>query len=640
MFPQLTGVSGPAEALRVSLESDETTIGRHPTNSVSIRDGSVSRHHCLIRRREDGYYLSDLESSNGTSLNGELIATERLLANGDLISFGDATVCFVVADPNAPAKPSQVLELDQTLQQTSMAIGRQEALRISSTLFSPSKKSEDRTSKSLQALLGIGKLLASLQRVEQVQAQLFHLLSEVIPAEAGALLLVGYGSTEATLAYGWNRDGEPARELRISRTITDRVLKQETAVLSLGAREPDASASVVARQVTSVLCVPLIARDQTQGAIYLETTHPLRRFDEEHLKLLTAISGYSAIALDHSRRMEALERENARLRSYATIKHSMVGASPAMSRVYERIRKLSQSDATVLIIGESGTGKELVARALHMNSARGAEPFEAINCALLRETLLENELFGHEKGSFTGAAVQKKGKLEVADGGTVFLDEIGELTEGPQSMLLRVLQEREFTRVGGTKAIRVNIRLLAATNRDLENAVKEKEFREDLFYRLNVICLRLPALRERREDIPDLARHFLESSVQRNKRLVAGVAPKTIAALLEYSWPGNVRELENAIEHAVVFGSADEILPEDLPEHIVSGSHSKSTYVGAYHQAVRAARQQIVLDSLKAANYNYGAAAKALGIHVANLHRLIRELDLKRRLPRSFEAGT
>jgi transcriptional regulator with PAS, ATPase and Fis domain len=264
---------------------------------------------------------------------------------------------------------------------------------------------------------------------------------------------------------------------------------------------------------------------------------------------------------------------------------------------------------------------------------------EAINCALLRETLLESELFGHEKGSFTGAAVQKKGKLEVADGGTVFLDEIGELTEGPQSMLLRVLQEREFTRVGGTRAIRVNIRLIAATNRDLENAVQEKEFREDLFYRLNVICLRLPALRERREDIPDLARHFLESSVQRNKRLVAGVAPKTMAALLEYSWPGNVRELENAIEHAVVFGSADEILPEDLPEHIVSGRHSKSAYVGAYHQAVRAARQQIVLDSLKSANYNYRAAAKALGIHVANLHRLIRELDLKRRLPRSFEAG-
>jgi transcriptional regulator with PAS, ATPase and Fis domain len=270
-----------------------------------------------------------------------------------------------------------------------------------------------------------------------------------------------------------------------------------------------------------------------------------------------------------------------------------------------------------------------VARAIHTNSARVAHPFEAVNCALLRQELLESELFGHEKGSFTGAVAQKKGKLEVADGGTVFLDEVGELGEAPQSMLLRVLQEREFTRVGGTHPITVDVRLIAATNRDLEKAAAEKTFREDLYYRLNVICLRLPPLRERRNDIPELAHHFLEASVRRNKRAVSGIAPKAMAALMKYPFPGNVRELQNAIEYAVVFGATDEIVLEDLPEKIVSGSDVGSSYTGAYHQALRRAREQIVLGALKRANFDYGAAAKELQLHVTNLHRLIRELDLK-----------
>ena len=228
-----------------------------------------------------------------------------------------------------------------------------------------------------------------------------------------------------------------------------------------------------------------------------------------------------------------------------------------MRSLYRQIGRVAPSDSTVLITGESGTGKELVARAIHSNSPRAERPFVAINCAAITETLLESELFGHERGAFTGAIAQKKGRLETADGGTVLLDEIGELSPALQAKLLRVLQEREFERVGGTRSIAVDFRLVAATNRDLEQAIAAGTFRRDLYYRLNVVSLAVPPLRERPEDIPLLANHFARRHAANMKRRVTGVSPEALACLMAYDWPGNVRELENAIERAVVLGSTD-----------------------------------------------------------------------------------
>jgi Nif-specific regulatory protein len=388
--------------------------------------------------------------------------------------------------------------------------------------------------------------------------------------------------------------------------------------------------SVVARQIRSVLAVPLEVFERILGVIYLDASDPAVRFDENDLQLLTAIGSIAASALDNARRMEWLEEENRRLQSEMNVEHNMVGESPRMREVYQFINRVASKDSTVLIFGESGTGKELVARAIHRNSGRANNPCVAINCAALAESLLESELFGHEKGSFTGAIAQKKGKLEIAEGGTVFLDEIGELAPQLQAKLLRVLQEREFERVGGTRTIKLDVRLIAATNRDLEDEVKKGRFREDLFYRLNVVSLRMPGLRERREDISLLVSYFAAKYAKRANRNILGISPQARAFLLNYDWPGNVRELENAIERAVVLGSSDLILPEDLPEVILEKAEpAGSAIVNAFHDAVRDAKKHIIITAVEQTGGNYTEAAKLLGLHPNYLHRLIRNLDLK-----------
>jgi len=318
------------------------------------------------------------------------------------------------------------------------------------------------------------------------------------------------------------------------------------------------------------------------------------------------------------------------------IEHNMVGEGAAMERVYHFISKVAPTDSTVLISGESGTGKELAARAIHRNSKRMEKPFMAVNCAALNESLLESELFGHEKGAFTGAVTQKKGRLEVADHGTVFLDEIAELSPALQVKLLRVLQEREFERVGGTTSIKVDIRLIAATNKNLEEAIEAGEFRQDLFYRLNVVSFEMPALRDRREDIPLLATYFADKySVKCNRRLT-GISAEARTCLSAYDWPGNVRELENAIERAVVLGTTDRILPEDLPEAVLETDHASDTSTTLkYHEAVTQTKRQIILDAMTQAKGNYTEAAKLLGVHPNYLHRLITNLNLRDELKKS-----
>jgi Nif-specific regulatory protein len=335
------------------------------------------------------------------------------------------------------------------------------------------------------------------------------------------------------------------------------------------------------------------------------------------------------LALENARRLEWLETENVRLQEASDIEHDMVGVSPRMREVYQFVSKVAPSDSTVLIRGESGTGKELVARAIHRNSPRVGMPFLAINCAALTETLLESELFGHEKGAFTGAFAQKRGKLELADRGTVFLDEVGEMPPACQAKLLRLIQEREFERVGGTRQIRTDIRLIAATNRDLEAALERGTFRKDLYYRLNVVSLTMPPLRDRREDIPLLASHFVAKHGKRARRRVTGIAMEALACLKAHDWPGNVRDLENAIERAVVLGSTDLILAEDLPETVVESAPQGADAIGGYHEAIHDEKTRVILAALEKAEGSFTEAAKLLGIHANYLHRLVRNLDLR-----------
>jgi two-component system response regulator HydG len=345
------------------------------------------------------------------------------------------------------------------------------------------------------------------------------------------------------------------------------------------------------------------------------------------------LSGFVGIAIEKARQVEPVDRTERVATPKSGIKHTIVGDSARMLELYQRIARIAPTEATVLIRGETGTGKEIVAQAIHQNSFRAERPFEAINCALLKDNLLESELFGHEKGAFTGAATQKKGKFEVANGGTLFLDEVGEMPESTQSMLLRVLQERSFQRLGGTRLIQADIRVIAATNKDLEAAIHSGTFRADLYYRLNVVSLMLPPLRERRGDIPVLGSFFLRRYSEKNKRLVRAISPEAIACLQSHDWPGNVRELENAIEYAVVFGSTDQVLPEDLPDQIMATTDVAGAAHPQYRDAVKEAKKQIVLNALRESNNNFIEAAQLLNIHVNNLHRLIRELNLKSRAP-------
>jgi Nif-specific regulatory protein len=380
------------------------------------------------------------------------------------------------------------------------------------------------------------------------------------------------------------------------------------------------------------MCVPLIMLDRSLGVIYLDTTELDTPFDQDHLQLVSAISAITAVAIENARHFEWLVSENQRLIADFNIEHNLVGESPPIREVLQFISKVAPTDSTVLLSGESGTGKELAARAIHLNSKRADKTFMAVNCAALAESLLESELFGHEKGSFTGALMQKKGRLEIADGGTVFLDEIGELSPALQVKLLRVLQEREFERVGGTRAIKVDIRLITATNKNLEDSIANGTFRQDLYYRLNVVNLEMPALRERPEDIPLLANYFAAKYAERCNRRITGIAANAQARLASYYWPGNVRELENAIERAVVLGGTDRILLEDLPESLLESEPAAATPGTKYHEAVAETKKQIILSAMQQAKGSYTEAAKLLGVHPNYLHRLVRNLNLKEQL--------
>ncbi len=308
--------------------------------------------------------------------------------------------------------------------------------------------------------------------------------------------------------------------------------------------------------------------------------------------------------------------------------HGLIGEGPAMARLHDFIDRVAGVDSTVLLRGESGTGKELVAGALHRASGRSEGPFVEVNCATLSETLLESELFGHERGAFTGAVARKIGHFEAADGGTLFLDEVGETPVALQARLLRALQERRFERVGGTKPIEVDVRVIAATNRDLRAAIQEGGFREDLFYRLNVIHCELPPLRERREDVPLLARHFVRRHGERLHRLTVGIDPVALRTLTAYEWPGNVREISNAIERALVLGDGEMIRPEDLPDEMLTDL-GDDLPLSDYQAAINETKKRLLATALAEAGGNAAEAGRRLGLHPNSFRRLRRQLGFR-----------
>ena len=647
MSAKLLVIAGPLEGVAFNLLKLPVSLGRELDNQICIADISVSRHHCAVKREADGLVLHDLGSRNATYVNG-LPIKEHKLNIGDRVRLGDSVLLYL---NEANGESATNVQFNDTQLDTKNTVLLRRAATEADDAIAELTKSKpylsSREAEELNALLKLSATLYAHRQPEALQQHVLASLGAVIPAERGAIVLIDESADESAEAavQGWMRKADANASLQLSRTVIRQVLKEKAALLcnDIGVDQKLKTAeSALLAQIRALLCAPLTIGDKTLGVIYLDAVTPGRQFDQDHLELLRAVATMTASALENLRRFTQLESENQRLKAEISGSHDMVGQAPKMRETYAFISKAAPTDATILIRGESGTGKELAARALHNHSPRADKTFVAINCAALTESLLESELFGYEKGAFTGANTQKKGKIEVAQGGTLFLDEIGEMAINLQAKLLRVLQEREFERVGGTKPIKVDIRVVAATNRALEDAIKEGRFREDLFYRLNVITIKLPPLRERREDIKLLANHFTAKYAQRCKRTIRGITPDALNCLLNYDWPGNVREFENTIERAVVLGSSEMIGVEDLPENLISAKPVALTVnqptnemmlgkpeLGNFYDLINDAKKQLISRAVETAKGNYTEAARLLDVHPNHLHRLIRNLDMK-----------
>ncbi len=618
MRPRLAALDGPLKGQVLPLAEPETMLGRDASNQIRVEDSSASRHHCILRRADSGAItIQDRGSRNGTFVNGVPV-TERSLEHGDEIRVGRSLFVFLSSEEE-PERSSPRF--------------REYAFAESSTIEIPPFETASRAQAAALSLKPGGafmQLRTSRRTFDDIAEGILDLSLHVVPADRGALLVMEQFASEPELVCARDRVGRDLRDVPVPRSVIERVLQGSVAVL--GRTEVPGAAAI------AVIAAPLFSRERPLGVLCLESSAERPRFAFEHLQLTAKMAGVAGAALEAARYVQWLRDENARLALEAGHLEDLIGASARMREVQNFIAKVAPSDSTVLIHGETGTGKELIARAIHRGSPRAGRPFVAINCAALTETLLESELFGHEKGAFTGAIAQKIGKLEAAEGGTVFLDEIGELPPPLQPKLLRALQQREFERVGGTKNVRVDIRLIAATNTDLKKAVADGRFRQDLFYRLNVVSIRMPSLRNRRQDIPLLANYFAAKLAQQVKRRVVGVSPEAMACLLGYDWPGNVRELENAIEHAAVLGSTELILAEDLPESVLDGS-TASGAPATFHEAVRRHKKELILSAVEQAHGNCTEAAGMLGLHPNYLHRLITALRLRDAIKRTAGAG-
>src|SRR5712692_1328922 len=630
--PRLLGISGPLKGAAFPLPAGEVSIGRDSSNQLWAADPALSRRHCMLVPGDDGQFsIRDLKSRNGTLVNGVPVEQQQI-RHGDQIFIGDSVLIFLIEEGGShfdrnPVEFADTIAFDGS----PLLLRAEDSLYLRPAKVVASLPPTARWARDLNSLLKIATGIGGIRDQDSLQWQLLGFIFDVVPAERGAVLL-GDRPEEFTSTAAWDRVRGPGHPVRVSRAVVERVLRDR-----VGLVVGDVSGNEALRQiktlaelkVSCLLCVPLMAAGKVLGAIYVDSCNPAAKFDENHLQVMAAVAGIASLAFENVHHWEQLRLENQELRAEIELEHNMVGAGPGMRKVFEFIRRVAPTDSTVLVQGESGTGKELVAHAIHRNSPRANRPFVAINCAAIAETLMESELFGHEKGAFTGAASQKKGEVEVAEGGTLFLDEIGELAPGLQAKLLRVLQEREFERLGGTHPIKLDVRLIAATNRSLPEAVKAGTFRNDLYYRLNVVTLTVPALRERREHIPLLSNYFVAKASRKCNMRIKSLAPETLACLMQCDWPGNVRELENALERALVLGSTDSILPDDLPEAILEAGSTAPASTDRYHGTIKEAKKQLVLQALQQANGSYIEAAKALGMHPNSLLRLIRNLELK-----------
>jgi len=481
----------------------------------------------------------------------------------------------------------------------------------------------------LSLLFEISQILDQSMDLKLVIQPVLKAVTDQLDMLRGTITLLNRQTGEIFIeaAYGLSQSQREKGRYRLGEGITGKVVQsgkpriiprvsEDPAFLNkTGARKGQIQKDI------SFICVPIKIGNETIGAFSVDRYYAPHEQLEDDARVISIISSLIAQAVKIRQSVmeekRQLMEENTRLYQElrARFKPSnIIGNSTAMQNVFDMVAQVSRSEATVLIRGESGTGKELVAQAIHYNSLRAAKPFIKVNCAALPETVIESELFGHEKGAFTGAISTRKGRFELADGGTIFLDEIGDLSPTTQIKLLRVLQEKEFERVGGNETIRANVRVITATNRNLEELMEQNVFREDLYYRLNVFPIHLPPLRDRKSDILLLADHFIEKYAAKNHVTIRRISTPAIDLLMNYHWPGNVRELENCIERAVLLSVDEVIHSHHLPPSLQSAESTDTQVTGSLQEAMDNVERELLMDALKSTKGNMAKAARLLQI--------------------------
>ena len=677
------------------LQGESVTIGRAPTNRIVVKDERCSRNHSEVFPSKGEWILRDLESRNGTTVNGEKVTADHSLVPGDIIRVGSACLAFVddlsQAFPDSqsvlrasqpitgstdmgphglgiPAMMTEGLDADADDPESVLEPHPNEPTHIThrrqqSRYLEPDYEFEPSVSDTGVDIPGsapkVGRAAAMLCRLafELAQAEDAKAVAKIAldglfsgtSADAGAVLLGTVAdSSEASdsLTEVASRSDSAHRYQQVSRFLASTVLREGQGVLArnimddsqLGAR--DSSGDILA---TSVLCAPIRQASGPLGLMHLYSTNVGKPLDPDDLEFTLALADTVAVALGNlehrdelAGNLDKVRDENTQLRERLGVESEIVGESDAILQVTQEIARAAPSRATVLIRGESGVGKELVARAVHFSSPRNEGPFVCLNCAALSESLLESELFGHEKGAFTGATDRKVGKFESAHEGTLMLDEIGEMSPAVQAKFLRVIEGAAFERVGGNKAITVDVRVIAATNRDLEQLVADGTFRRDLYFRLHVLEILVPPLRKRPDDIPLLAHHFLERFNDETGGRLKGFTNRAMEALKTYRWPGNIREMKNVIERAVVLNRGGEAVDvEDLILSTLKTSGDTEAELpagrgGAYEPlALAEIERRHILATLKTTGWNKSRSANILGIERSTLDRKIRRYELQ-----------
>lgn len=657
--------NGPMEGTLIPMQAGQSaTIGRATTNRIVIPDEICSRNHCEIFFDDGRWKLRDLGSRNGTRVRGEPISGDFALTEGRQFQIGNTFLAFTFERDRIADDDSQNYCEDDTATEIPVLAAADETLshdeprpeivhRTSKTRYvlgdTEAISSRDRAGQEAQRLVRLGLKMGAATDVRSLAEIVLDGLFDVTSADIGAVLLLPANSSirrpipsQMELAAYKSLDARPFE--RISDYVSSVVLETRVAVVALDVNANDrfkASDSLNAMRAESIICAPIRREDRLFGLIQLYSTNPDNRLDPEDSEFALAVADQMALALESIQERNRLaaglaraENENQSLRDQLQIETELVGDSDSIRKLREKILRVAPTGATVLIRGESGVGKELVARAIHEHSGRQVGPFVTMNCAALSESLLESELFGHEKGSFTGAINRKVGKFEQAHQGTLFLDEVGEMSPAIQAKFLRVLEGHPFERVGGGAEVKVDVRVVAATNRDLERSVESGTFRKDLYFRLQVMELIVEPLRDRRSDIAILANHFVERFAKKSGRPVHSLSPAAITALVNYPWPGNVRELQNTIERAVILCSGETLGPSDIQlsalgagELRMTDDRTRSSFRPV---SVDIIEQEHILATLEWTKWNKSQAAHILGIERSTLDRKLKKYEVER----------